>query len=80
VKSFKELFNRPRKHSLEGENQRLQLRNTLLENEMDILVNKINGLADTARYIKEDIDSPQDMPNAYKHQPRITEMNNVKDI
>jgi hypothetical protein len=80
MQSFKNLFNRTNKHSLEWENEGLKLRNTLLENEMDILVNKINGLADTARYIKEDIDSPQDMPNAYKHQPRITEMNNVKDI
>ena len=71
--SFKNLFNRTNKHSLEWENEGLKLRNTLLENEMDILVNKISSLYDTAKYIKKDIDNPLDMPNAYKHQPRITE-------
>jgi hypothetical protein len=57
---MKNWFNKPK---LSTENERLKVRVTLLENELDILVNKISGLADTARYVKEDIDNPLDMPN-----------------
>jgi hypothetical protein len=72
-------FNR-KDHHLEWENKRLKRRNTHLENEMDILINKINGLHDSAVYIKYDIDNPEDIPSAYDYVPRIKESKNVKAL